>query len=153
MCPEKNDSLWILNLYKINSFNTHWAGCVLSSPGIAKSQATETAAPICPSSLVLWNQPQWRMVLHLDSCPSSGHSWNSLSLWHMCTLRTLVQLGHLSGRPEPSSALKLAIAKASSSPKGTWSHRLADQLSPASKQPLGRSSVQQQGERGALHNG
>lgn len=71
------------------------------------------------------------MALHLDGGPSSGYSWNSLSLLTYVHSESSNATGHLSRSPEPSSALKFAVRRGSSSPADTCSPGLTDTASPA----------------------
>ena len=98
-------------------------------------QATELRRPPppAPSLLILWNQPWWRMALHLDGGPSPGHSWNSLSLQTYVHSESSGAIDHLSRSPQPSLAWKLAIGRGSFSPADTWSPGLIDAASPATQ--------------------
>ena len=71
------------------------------------------------------------MALHLDGGPSSGYSWNSLALLTYVRSESARATGHLSRSPEPSSALKFAIRRGSSSPADTCSPGLTDTALPA----------------------
>ena len=74
------------------------------------------------------------MASHLDGGPSPGHSWNSLSLQTYVHSESSGAIGHLSRRPQPSLAWKLAIGRGSFSPADTWSPGLIDTASPATQQ-------------------
>ena len=73
------------------------------------------------------------MASHLDGGPSPGHSWNSLSLQTYVHSESSGAIGHLSRRPQPSLAWKLAIGRGSFSPADTWSPGLIDTASPATQ--------------------